>query len=132
MSGCVHCTPCALQRIESTLKRMELLMASEIENLNQIKQKVADVHADVKAKLDDVRGEVSPEGQAAFDEVLASLDTFDSEIGDADGSDNPPANPGQSSSDQPAAEQSDTGVVAPENATDENGTPLDADGNPLR
>lgn len=64
-------------------------MANEVEQLDEIKTKLADVHGDVKAKLDQVRAEVSPEGQTALDEIKAALDNFDAEVGDADGSDNP-------------------------------------------
>ncbi|MET0701668.1 MAG: hypothetical protein ABWY93_18615 [Mycobacterium sp.] len=104
-------------------------MATEAEQLNVIKSKLSDVHADVKARLDAVRAELSPEGAAALDEVVAALDTFDAEIGDADGSDVPAA-PGQVPGTDPAVDPGTGAVVTPENATDENGTPLDADGNP--
>jgi uncharacterized coiled-coil protein SlyX len=90
MSDCRHCTPCALERIERALSRMELAMARETDALNEIKTKLADVHADVRAKLDEVRGELSAEGQTAIDEVNEALQSFDDEIGDADGSDVPP------------------------------------------
>lgn len=89
MDDCRHCTPCALDRIERALSRMEIAMARETDLLNEIKTKIADVHADVRAKLDDVRSEVSPEGQRAFDEIAEALRSFDDEIGDADGSDAP-------------------------------------------
>ena len=96
MEDCRHCTPCALERIESALSRMEIAMARETDLLNDIKAKITDVHADVRSKLDAVRAEVSPEGQQAFDEISEALRSFDEEIGDADGSDTPaePANPG--------------------------------------
>lgn len=132
MSDCVHCVPCTLQRIEKTLKRMEANMASEVDQLNQIITKVTQVHADVKAKLDEVRGEVSDEGQAKFNQVLDALDSFDQEVAanpvvsdpgtPADGS--TPADSGTVSDGSAPAD----GTVAP--GTDENGTPLDADGNP--
>lgn len=102
MSDCRHCTPCALERIEKALElvlgassRMEILMARETDALNEIKAKLADVHADVRAKLDEVRGELSADGQRALDEVNEALRSFDEEIGDADGSDTPaePATP---------------------------------------
>jgi hypothetical protein len=142
--GCLHCVPCQLARleraqlrIERTLSRMETAMANELEQLNTIKSKLADVHTDVKAKLEQVRAEVGPEGQAALDEISAALDSFDAEIGDADGSDTPaaPADPnavpGQDTGDVPAADTTvNDNAVSPDNATDENGTPLDADGNP--
>lgn len=64
-------------------------MATEADQLTAVLTKISDVHADVKAKLDQVRAEVSPEGQAKFDEVVSAIDAFDAEIGDADGSDTP-------------------------------------------
>lgn len=93
MTDCRHCTPCALERIEATLQRMEIAMARESDALNDIKNRLADVHADVRAKLEEVRGELSEDGQRAVDEVSEALRSFDDEIGDADGSD-VPANPG--------------------------------------
>jgi hypothetical protein len=72
---------------------MEIHMANEVEQLNAIKARLVDVHDDVKARLEQVRGEVSAEGQTALDEVVAAIDNFDAEIGDADGSDTPPVDP---------------------------------------
>jgi uncharacterized coiled-coil protein SlyX len=88
--GCVHCVPCSLERIQLTLTRMEAVMASEVEQLNTIKSRIADVHNDVVARLDEVRSELSPEGQASLDEITDALRSFDAEVGDADGSDTPP------------------------------------------
>jgi hypothetical protein len=68
-------------------------MATEAEQLQIIKDKLTDVHADVRAKLDQVRAETSPEGQALLDEVSQAITAFDAEIGDADGSDTPPVEP---------------------------------------
>ena len=79
--------------IHDQLTRMETAMANEAEQLTAIKNQLTDVHADVRAKLDQVRAETSPEGQALLDEVKAALESFDSEIGDADGSDTPPVDP---------------------------------------
>lgn len=127
MSSCVHCVPCALQRIEETLKRMEANMASEVDQLNQIIAKVTQVHADVKAKLDEVRGEVSDEGQAKFNQVMDALDTFDQEVAA-----NPVVSDPGTATDPNAPADGSTpadGTVAP--GTDENGTPLDANGNPV-
>lgn len=82
--------------LHARLDRMETAMANEAEQLNTVLSKLTDVHADVRAKLDQVRGELSPEGQAKLDEVTAALDNFDQEIGDADGSDTPaPSDPNQ-------------------------------------
>lgn len=89
MNDCRHCTPCALERIEGALSRMEIMMARETDALNEIKNKLADVHADVRARLDQVRGELSPEGQQEIDSINDALASFDVEVGDADGSDVP-------------------------------------------
>ena len=85
--NCEHCVPCALQDIRSTLIRMEAAMATEAEQLNTVMTKIADVHADVRARLDQVRAEVGPEGQAQLDQINEALSRFDEEVGDADGSD---------------------------------------------
>lgn len=78
-------------------------MVRETEALNEIKSKLADVHADVRAKLEEVRGELSVDGQRALDEVSEALRSFDAEIGDADGSDTPaaPQEPGSGEESQP-------------------------------
>jgi hypothetical protein len=89
VNDCRHCIPCALERIERAQSRMEIAMARETDALNEIKSKLADVHADVRAKLDEVRGELSEDGQRSLDEVAEALRSFDEEIGDADGSDTP-------------------------------------------
>lgn len=128
--ACPHCIPCSLQRIEEsqrrieeTLSRMENSMANEREQLNVINQQVQQLQNDVNAKLDQVRAEVSPEGQQAIDEIRSSLESFAAQIGDADGSDTAGQTP-------PEASQLPAEPVGPDNATDESGTPVDAKGNP--
>ncbi len=79
----------ALNRIESKLHRMEITMSQEVDALDEIKAKLADVHDDVKARLDVVAGELSAEGKAEVDAIKDALTAFDTEIGDADGSDTP-------------------------------------------
>lgn len=80
-----------ISELRATLYRMEQAMAKEAEQFAAVLSKLTDVHADVRAKLDEVRAETSPEGQAKLDEVVAAIDAFDTEIGDADKSDTPPA-----------------------------------------
>lgn len=75
------------------LTRMENLMAREVEVLEAVLGKVNDVFADVRALLASERAQMSDEGQAKADELVSAIDAFDAEIGDADGSDVPPADP---------------------------------------
>ncbi len=75
------------------INRLEQLMAREAEVLETILGKVNDVFADVRALLASERAQMSDEGQAKADELTAAIDAFDAEIGDADGSDAPPAEP---------------------------------------
>jgi hypothetical protein len=78
-----------VEEIRAQLQRMEQLMAREAVVLEAILGKVNDVFADVRALLAQERAELSDEGQAKADELLAAIDAFDAEIGDADGSDTP-------------------------------------------
>lgn len=94
---CPHCAFVDVVRwmrmVEATLHRMEIKMSQEVDALNEIKAKLEDVHADVKARLDVVAGELSAEGRAEVERIKDALDSFDAEVGDADGSDEqPPAN----------------------------------------
>lgn len=68
-------------------------MATAAEQLNALSAKVDDLIADVRAALEQLeadRENLSPDGQAAMDTLIAKIDAFDAEIGDADGSDTPP------------------------------------------
>ena len=83
-----------LSAITTRLDRMEELMASEAEQLTALTGRLDDLVADVRALVEAVRTDkanFSDEGQAAFDTLDAKLAAFDTEIGDADGSDTPPA-----------------------------------------
>lgn len=82
-----------LGHIEAALRRMENTMSAEVDALNEIKTKLADVHDDVKARLDVVAGELSAEGKNQVEAIKSALDSFDAEIGDADGSEAPPVEP---------------------------------------
>lgn len=72
MDGCRHCTPCALDRIESALARMESRMASIDQVLKNISAGVTDLEGDVN-RLISTLGELSPEQQAAADSLLTRL-----------------------------------------------------------
>jgi uncharacterized coiled-coil protein SlyX len=85
--------------LHDRLTRMETAMASAAEQLNTLSAKVDDMMADVRAALDTLRQDrenLSSDGQAAFDTLTAKVEAFDAEIGDADRSDTPPADPNQS------------------------------------
>lgn len=71
---------------------LEALMATANEQLVELKAQVADVAADVLAKLDQLEqqaGNLNPEAQATFDEIKAAVTALDTAVGDADGSDTP-------------------------------------------
>lgn len=78
------------------LNRLETAVATAKEQLNNLSTRVDDLVSDVRAALDALRAdreEFSAEGQAAFDALDAKVASFDSEVGDADGSDTPPVEP---------------------------------------
>lgn len=83
-------TTMSLGHIEAVLRRMETIMSAEVDALNEIKTRLADIHDDVKARLDVVAGELSEEGKSEVEAIKSALDSFDAEIGDADGSETPP------------------------------------------
>jgi uncharacterized coiled-coil protein SlyX len=78
-----------------TLIRLETLMATATEQLTAVNAKVDDLIADVKAALTVInQDKLSDTAQAEIDGLTAKLDAFDTEIGDADGSDTtPPVDP---------------------------------------
>ena len=66
-------------------------MASATEQLNTLSTKVDDLTSDVRAALAVInQDELSESAQAALDSLTAKIDAFDTEVGDADGSDTPP------------------------------------------
>jgi uncharacterized coiled-coil protein SlyX len=79
-----------LNRIET---KLEEHMATEVEQFTALSTKFDDLVADVRAALEALATAVSPEGQAILDSLNARLDAFDTEVGDADGSDTPPPPP---------------------------------------
>lgn len=69
------------------LTRMEKDMASAKDQINELSAKVDDLAADMRAK----QGTLDPEAQAAMSALAAKVADLDAEVGDADGSDTPPA-----------------------------------------
>jgi hypothetical protein len=80
------CLP-GLGEITDRLQRMEQKMGKELDALGALAAKVDDLIADVRALLASEAGNLSPEGQEKADALMAKVDAFDAEIGDADGSD---------------------------------------------
>lgn len=77
--------------------RMETRMATAAEQIDALTARFDDLVADVRVVVAE-RENLTPAGQAAADRLASKLSSFDSEIGDADGSDTPaepvePANP---------------------------------------
>ncbi|MFG1846758.1 hypothetical protein [Micromonospora carbonacea] len=78
--------------LHNQLNRMESAMATAAEQINNLSAKVDDIAADFRAFRDAMNAErenLTPDGQAALDAANAKLDAFDTEVGDADGSDTP-------------------------------------------
>lgn len=81
-----------LGEITALLIRLENHMATAREQLNDLSAKVDDFVADFRAFRDAAQADrqnLSPEAQEAFDSLAAKVDAFDTEVGDADGSDQP-------------------------------------------
>jgi uncharacterized coiled-coil protein SlyX len=81
-----------LGEITALLIRLENVMATAREDLEALSGKVDDLMADFQAFRDAAqadRQKFSPEAQEAFDTLSAKVDAFDTEVGDADGSDQP-------------------------------------------
>ncbi|WP_147457244.1 hypothetical protein [Micromonospora pisi] len=71
-------------------------MATAAEQINELSTKLDDLIADVRAALatlTEERENLTETGQAALDSLNAKVAAFDAEIGDADGSENPPVEP---------------------------------------
>lgn len=84
------------QLIREEINHLEELMATESDQILALDAKVTDLIADVRAALAALaadRDNLGPDGQAALDALTAKVDAFDAEVGDADGSDTPPAEP---------------------------------------
>lgn len=82
----------AIERIESKLDTLGVIMASAAQQLTDLKAQIGDTTADVLAKLDQLSQQaanLSPEAQATLDEIKAGVQQLDDAVGDADGSDTP-------------------------------------------
>jgi uncharacterized coiled-coil protein SlyX len=66
--------------------RQEKLMATAAEQIDALTAKFDDLVADVRVVVAE-RENLTPAGQAAADRLASKLDSFDVEVGDADGSD---------------------------------------------
>lgn len=78
------------------LDRMEQLMTTEAEQITAVGAKVDDLIDDVRAALAALeadRDNLGPDGQAALDTLAGKVEAFDAEVGDANGSDEPPVDP---------------------------------------
>lgn len=78
------------------LTKLEQLMTTQAEAFAAIGARIDDIKADFAALLEQLAAEresLSEAGQAALDELTAKVDALDVAVGDADGSDTPPAEP---------------------------------------
>ena len=88
------------------INHLEELMASATEQLTALSTKVDDLINDVRAALQVInQDDLSETAQAELDRLAAKVEAFDTEVGDADGSDTPTPGPG------------DDGDVLPEDNT---------------
>ena len=114
--GCHHCEPVPvvvtvdLTPVLARLDSLEALLSTAAEQINALTGRfdalndvVVDVHADFVAFRDAMLAErenLTAAGQAALDHAIeradaagAALESLNTEVGDADGSDTPPAAP---------------------------------------
>ena len=83
----------ALTELVTQVISIKELMMTEAEQITTLTAKVDDLVADVRAALAALaadRDNLGPDGQAALDALTAKVEAFDTEVGDADGSDTPP------------------------------------------
>ena len=82
-----------LTALQAQLTEMEnRIMTTQAEAFAAVTAQLADIKADLVAKLDALAAErenLSAAGQAAFDELVAAVSDLDVTVGDADGSDTP-------------------------------------------
>lgn len=75
------------------IDNLEAIMATAKEQLDSLSTRFDDFTADVRAALATLTAErenLTADAQAALDTLAAKLAAADAEVGDADGSDNPP------------------------------------------
>lgn len=82
--------PMALHRVYHRIHHLEELMATATEQLTTLSGRFDDFANDVRAALAVINDDqLSPQAQEALDGLNAKLAALDTEIGDADGSDEP-------------------------------------------
>lgn len=84
----------AIDRIETKIDELGVIMATAAQQLTDLKAQISDTTADVLAKLDQLSQQaenLSPEAQATLEEIKTGVQQLDDAVGDADGSDVPPA-----------------------------------------
>jgi hypothetical protein len=84
----------AIDRIETKIDNLGVIMASAAQQLTDLKAQLSDTTADVLAKIEQLTqqlGELPADAQATLDEIKAGVQQLDDAVGDADGSDVPPA-----------------------------------------
>jgi hypothetical protein len=96
-----------LEHIGRDLIEMRILMATQNEQLTELKTGLVAVFADFDAKLDQLNAQTdtfTPEAQATFDSLKQAVADKQAELGDVDGSDSAPAE-GEPGTDVPAEQQ---------------------------
>lgn len=86
-----------LDNIETMLLNLGEDMARQTDELTALRTQLTDASADILAKLDQLEtaaGDLTPEAQQIVDDLRTSVQALDTRVGDADGSDNPPADGG--------------------------------------
>jgi hypothetical protein len=114
----------AIRRFIGTAQ-LEVAVATITQQLTELKAQFTDFAGDVDARLAqlaEAQGTFTPEAQALFDELRASVQAADAKVGDADGSETPaePTDPAEPDAPVPAEPVTDPGtpVDAPVDGTD--------------
>jgi hypothetical protein len=92
----VHIHLPGLDLLSAQIQRMEQLMTAANDALVALKAQLADTTSDVLAKLAQLTeqlGEMPEDAAATLAEITEAVSALDTTVGDADGSDAPPADP---------------------------------------
>jgi hypothetical protein len=85
-----HRNTVAIYHAANRIHHLEEFMATATEQLTALSSKVDDLISDVRAALAVINDDqLSPQAQEALDGLSAKVAAFDTEVGDADGSDTP-------------------------------------------